>query len=199
VHFGQVCRSASPSILERSNWGGYSAQFTHRRRTRTSAPKWHRHPSRLGDRTELYDIPASYPGGRVRRSAPARWQCSRGERCEVTRGNSDRRQCPNRSQCSGTSRRPGWRNCGGCASEIDSALAGEGPGAARRLMAARSRVRIDGRLIRVRLATAGVLGTFVYCAASLAAMCGATRKALAAIVRLGLIAPLRGMNEASTT
>ncbi len=36
-------------------------------------------------------------------------------------------------------------------------------------------------------------------AASRAAICGATRKALAAIVRLGLIAPLRGMNEASTT
>jgi hypothetical protein len=34
---------------------------------------------------------------------------------------------------------------------------------------------------------------------SRAAICGATRKALAAIVRLGLIAPLRGMNEASTT
>jgi hypothetical protein len=32
-----------------------------------------------------------------------------------------------------------------------------------------------------------------------AAIWGATRKALAAIVRLGLIAPLRGMNEASTT
>jgi len=36
---------------------------------------------------------------------------------------------------SGTSRRPGCRNCGRCASEIDSAPGGEGQDAARRLMA----------------------------------------------------------------
>jgi hypothetical protein len=70
-------------------------------------------------------------GGRVRRSAPVRRLCSRGERCQVTRGNSDRRQCPNRSQCSGTSRRPGWRNGCRCASEIGSAPGGEGQDAAK--------------------------------------------------------------------
>jgi len=46
------------------------------------------------------------------------------------------------------------------------------------------------------------ISQWIYAAATVAsraAICGATRKALAAIVRLGLIAPLRGMNEASTT